>query len=143
MKMKKAIITLLMCVSALTLSAQNLVGRVYYGADILNQGKSTSSVEANVRLEFVSATKVRYTPTIKAKPDASLMVKFGMKMANKKMAKQVAEKPLLDYTVKNGVITVIGGGKKGKGNAVYTIVDGGKSLRCNDGEKTYTLKLKE
>ena len=81
--------------------------------------------------------------SIKAKPDANFMMKIGLKMAQKKMAKAVAKKPLLKYTVSNGVITVVGGGKKGKGDVVYTIKDGGNSLRCNDGEKTYTLKRKK
>lgn len=119
---------------------QSLAGRVYFGEDIMNQGKEKSSVDASVRLEFVNGTVARLTPSIKAKPDANFMMKFGLKMAQKKMAKAVAEKPLLKYTVSQNTITVIGGGKKGKGNAVYTIEDNGKQLRCNDGDKTYVLK---
>lgn len=119
---------------------QSLAGRVYFGEDIMNQGKGKSSVDASVRLEFVNGTEARLTPSIKAKPDANFMMKFGLKMAQKKMAKAVAEKPLLKYTVSQNTITVIGGGKKGKGNAVYTIEDNGKQLRCNDGDKTYVLK---
>ena len=121
-------------------NGQSLAGRVYFGEDIMNQGKEKSSVDASVRLEFVNGTEARLTPSIKAKPDANFMMKFGLKMAQKKMAKAVAEKPLLKYTVSKNTVTVIGGGKKGKGNAVYTILDGGKQLRCNDGEKTYVLK---
>ena len=128
---------LLLCVTA---SAQSLKGRVYLGEDIMNQGTEKSSVDATVRLEFVSDTQARLTPSIKAKDDANFMVKFGLKMAQKKMAKAVAKKPLLDYIVKGSVVTVIGGGKKGKGDAVYNILADGKQLRCNDGEKTYTLK---
>ena len=119
---------------------QSLTGHVYFGEDIMNQGKEKSSVDASVRLEFVSDTEARLTPSIKAKPEANFMMKFGLKMAQKKMAKAVAEKPLLKYTVSQNTITVIGGGKKGKGNAVYTIEDNGKQLRCNDGDKTYVLK---
>ena len=119
---------------------QSLAGRVYFGEDIMNQGKGKSSVDASVRLEFVNGTEARLTPSIKAKPEANFMMKFGLKMAQKKMAKAVAEKPLLKYTVSQNTITVIGGGKKGKGNAVYTIEDNGKQLRCNDGDKTYVLK---
>ena len=119
---------------------QSLTGHVYFGEDIMNQGKGKSSVDASVRLEFVNGTEARLTPSIKAKPDANFMMKFGLKMAQKKMAKAVAEKPLLKYTVSQNTITVIGGGKKGKGNAVYTIEDNGKQLRCNDGDKTYVLK---
>ena len=119
---------------------QSLAGRVYFGEDIMNQGKEKSSVDASVRLEFVNGTEARLTPSIKAKPEANFMMKFGLKMAQKKMAKAVAEKPLLKYTVSQNTITVIGGGKKGKGNAVYTIEDNGKQLRCNDGDKTYVLK---
>lgn len=119
---------------------QSLAGRVYFGEDIINQGKEKSSVDASVRLEFVNGTEARLTPSIKAKPEANFMMKFGLKMAQKKMAKAVAEKPLLKYTVSQNTITVIGGGKKGKGNAVYTIEDNGKQLRCNDGDKTYVLK---
>ena len=121
-------------------NGQSLAGRVYYGEDIMNQGKEKSDVDASVRLEFVSDTEARLTPSIKAKPEANFMMKFGLKMAQKKMAKAVAKKPLLKYTVSQNTITVIGGGKKGKGNAVYTIQDDGKQLRCNDGEKTYVLK---
>lgn len=122
------------------MSAQSLAGRIYLGEDIMNQGTEKSSVDASVRLEFVNAKEARLTPTIKAKPDANFMMKFGLKMAQKKMAAAVAKKPLLRYTVNAQTITVIGGGKKGKGDAVYTILNGGQSLRCNDGEKTYTLK---
>ena len=132
-------LTLLMGGSS-AMSAQSLAGRVYLGEDIMNQGTEKSSVDASVRLEFVNAKEARLTPTIKAKPDANFMMKFGLKMAQKKMAQAVAKKPLLHYTVNAQTITVIGGGKKGKGDAVYTILNGGQSLRCNDGEKTYTLK---
>ena len=132
-------LTLLMGGSS-AMSAQSLAGRVYLGEDIMNQGTEKSSVDASVRLEFVNAKEARLTPTIKAKPDANFMMKFGLKMAQKKMAQAVAKKPLLRYTVNAQTITVIGGGKKGKGDAVYTILNGGQSLRCNDGEKTYTLK---
>lgn len=143
--MNNQLITLL---SALLLSlcvmnsanGQSLTGHVYFGEDIMNQGKEKSSVDASVRLEFVSDTEARLTPSIKAKPDANFMMKFGLKMAQKKMAKAIAKKPLLKYTVSKNTVTVIGGGKKGKCNAVYTILDGGKQLRCNDGEKTYVLK---
>lgn len=143
--MNNQLITLL---SALLLSlaipgsanGQSLTGHVYFGEDIMNQGKEKSSVDASVRLEFVNGTEARLTPSIKAKPDANFMMKFGLKMAQKKMAKAIAKKPLLKYTVSKNTVTVIGGGKKGKGNAVYTILDGGKQLRCNDGEKTYVLK---
>lgn len=119
---------------------QSLTGHVYFGEDIMNQGKEKSSVDASVRLEFVSDTEARLTPSIKAKPEANFMMKFGLKMAQKKMTKAIAKKPLLKYTVSKNTVTVIGGGKKGKGNAIYTILDGGKQLRCNDGEKTYVLK---
>jgi hypothetical protein len=132
-------LTLLMGGSS-AMSAQSLAGRIYLGEDIMNQGTEKSSVDASVRLEFVNAKEARLTPTIKAKPDANFMMKFGLKMAQKKMAAAVAKKPLLRYTVNAQTITVIGGGKKGKGDAVYTILNGGQSLRCNDGEKTYTLK---
>ena len=128
----------LCCVSCCM--AQSLKGRVYYGEDIMNQGTEKSDVDASVRLEFVSDTEVRQTPTIKAKPNANFMMKFGLKMAQKKMAKAVAEKPLLRYTRKGEVITVIGGGQRGKGDAVYTVQEGGLSLRCNDGKKEYVLK---
>lgn len=138
--MKAFLATLLTLMFAATASAQSLKGHVYLGEDIMNQGTEKSSVDATVRLEFVSDTQARLTPSIKAKDEANFMVKFGLKMAQKKMAKAVAKKPLLDYTVNNGVITVVGGGKKGKGNAVYHVLDGGKQLRCNDGEKTYILK---
>lgn len=138
--MKAFLTTLLALLFAATASAQSLKGRVYLGEDIMNQGTEKSSVDATVRLEFVSDTQARLTPSIKAKDNANFMVKFGLKMAQKKMAKAVAKKPLLDYTVSNGVITVVGGAKKGKGNAVYNVLDGGKQLRCNDGEKTYILK---
>ena len=134
---KTTIFALLLSAAA---SAQSLTGHVYVGEDIMNQGTEKSSVDATVRLEFVNGTQARLTPSIKAKDDANFMMKFGLKMAQKKMAKAVAKKPLLNYTVKNGVITVVGGGQKGKGDAVYTILDGSKQLRCNDGEKTYVLK---
>ena len=138
----KTLITALLLSQCVMNSAigQSLAGRVYFGEDIMNQGKEKSSVDASVRLEFVNGTEARLTPSIKAKPDANVMMKFGLKMAQKKMAKAVAEKPLLKYTVSQNTITVIGGGKKGKGNAVYTIEDNGKQLRCNDGDKTYVLK---
>ena len=141
MTIKSLITALLLSLCVLdSANGQSLAGRVYYGEDIMNQGKEKSDVDASVRLEFVSDTEARLTPSIKAKPEANFMMKFGLKMAQKKMAKAVAKKPLLKYTVSQNTITVIGGGKKGKGNAVYTIQDDGKQLRCNDGEKTYVLK---
>lgn len=139
--MKGPVLTLLLLfVFTLFSVAQDMKRRVYYGEDIMNQGTEKSDVDANVRLEFVSDTEVRLTPTIKAKPNANFMLKFGLKMAQKKMAKAIAEKPLLEYTQKGNVITVIGGGHRGKGDAVYIIQDDGKSLRCNDGKKEYTLQ---
>ena len=120
--------------------AQDLTGRIYFGEDILNQGTEKSNVEASIKLEFVSQTEVKQTPTIKAKPGANFMMKFGLNIAQKKMAKAVAKKPLLKYTIKDGVITVIGGGKKGKGDSTYILQNDGTSLQCNDGKKTYTLK---
>lgn len=120
--------------------AQDLTGRIYFGEDILNQGTEKSNVEASIKLEFVSQTEVKQTPTIKAKPEANFMMKFGLNIAQKKMAKAVAKKPLLKYTIKDSVITVIGGGKKGKGDATYILQNDGTSLQCNDGKKTYTLK---
>ena len=139
MKQKLTILAtaLLLSISA---TAQSMKGRVYLGEDILNQGNEKSNVEATVRVEFVSDTKAKVTPSIKAKPEANFMMKFGLKMAQKKMAKAVAEKPLLDYSIKAKTITIVGAAKKGKGNAVYTILDDGKALNCYDGEKTYTLK---
>ena len=139
--MKRYLLTVLwLFVFTLFCAAQSMKGRVYYGEDIMNQGTEKSDVDASVRLEFVSDTEVRQTPTIKAKPDANFMLKFGLKMAQKKMAKAIAEKPLLKYTQKGNVITVIGGGQRGKGDAVYVIQNEGKSLRCNDGKKEYTLQ---
>ena len=140
LRMTTLLVAMLMTLGA---GAQSMKGRVYVGEDIMNQDGQQSNVDATVRLEFVSDTEARLTPSIKAKPDANFMMKIGLKMAQKKMAKAVAKKPLLKYTVSNGVITVVGGGKKGKGDVVYTIKDGGNSLRCNDGEKTYTLKRKK
>ena len=140
LRMTTLLVAMLMTLGA---GAQSMKGRVYVGEDIMNQDGLQSNVDATVRLEFVSDTEARLTPSIKAKPDANFMMKIGLKMAQKKMAKAVAKKPLLKYTVSNGVITVVGGGKKGKGDVVYTIKDGGNSLRCNDGEKTYTLKRKK
>ena len=141
MKTKRIILTLaLSLLTMLTTQAQSLAGHIYLGEDIMNQGTEKSNVDATVRLEFVSNTEARLTPSIKAKPEANFMMKFGLKMAQKKMAKAVAEKPLLKYTVSQNTITVVGGGKKGKGDAVYTILDNGQRLRCNDGEKTYVLK---
>ena len=83
---------------------QSLAGRVYFGEDIMNQGKGKSSVDASVRLEFVNGTEARLTPSIKAKPDANFMMKFGLKMAQKKMAKAVAEKPLARSQTSGGCI---------------------------------------
>lgn len=141
MTIKSLITALLLSLCVMnSANGQSLAGRVYFGEDIMNRGKEKSDVDASVRLEFVSDTEARLTPSIKAKPEANFMMKFGLKMAQKKMAKAVAKKPLLKYTVLQNTITVIGGGKRGKGNAVYIIQDGGKLLRCNDGEKTYVLK---
>ena len=118
MIIRSLITTFLLSLVLVGANGQSLAGRVYFGEDIMNQGKEKSSVDASVRLEFVNGTEARLTPSIKAKPDANFMMKFGLKMAQKKMAKAVAEKPLLKYTVSQNTITVIGGGKKGKGNAV-------------------------
>lgn len=141
MSTKTVLATLALLLTMLNAAhGQGLTGRIYLGEDIMNQGKERSNVDATVRLEFVSETEARLTPSIKAKPEANFMMKFGLKMAQKKMAKAVAQKPLLKYSVSKNTITVVGGGQKGKGDAVYTILNDGQKLRCNDGEKTYVLK---
>lgn len=137
---RTSLTALFLLLSVALTSAQSLSGRVYVGRDIMNQGKEQSSVEADVRIEFVSATEARMIPSIKAKPDANFMMKFGLKMAQRKMSKAVAEKPLKHYTQSGSSVTIIGGGHRGKGDAHITILDDGRRLRCNDGERTYTLE---
>ena len=89
--MTTLLVAMLMTLGA---GAQSMKGRVYVGEDIMNQDGQQSNVDATVRLEFVSDTEARLTPSIKAKPDANFMMKIGLKMAQKKMAKAVAKKPL-------------------------------------------------